>query len=108
MGLNFIYKYQQNQPHNWIKVIQNILSILASQVIGIIIVIYIVLVKRKLVVLIHIGYFSLFTYLIGILNLALQSPRPYWYDSRIENWDRLCPMTFGNPSGHAYAMIMLY
>lgn len=108
MGLNFIYKYQQSQSQEWIIVIQNILSILASQIIGIIIVIYLVLVKRKLTAIIHIGYFSLFTYLIGILNLAFQSPRPYWYDTRIQNWDKLCPMSFGNPSGHSYAMIMLY
>lgn len=108
MGLNFVYNYQQSQPQEWIRVIQNIISILGSQVVTALILIYVLANKRKLQLLTHLATFVWGTYFIGILSQSIQQSRPHWFDTRIQNWDKLCPMTFGSPSGHAYAIIMLY
>lgn len=70
--------------------------------------IYLLVSKRKLQVLIHLICFVWGTYFIGLLSQSIQQSRPHWFDIRIQNYDKLCPMTFGNPSGHSYAIIMLY
>ena len=58
--------------------------------------------------MVHLSYFLLATYVIAILKQTFQQSRPIWYDSRIQNWEWFCPKDFGNPSGHSFAVIMLY
>lgn len=75
---------QHTVPHGWIVVIQNLLSLLCEiPVIGAILVIYYIVVKRKLLLLVHLSYFLFSIYIIALLKQAFQQSRPYWYDSRI-------------------------
>lgn len=84
LGVNFIYNMQHTVPHGWIVVIQNLLSLLCEiPVIGAILVIYYIVVKRKLLLLVHLSYFLFSIYIIALLKQAFQQSRPYWYDSRI-------------------------
>jgi membrane-associated phospholipid phosphatase len=41
-----------------------------------------------------------------LFKLALQSPRPYWYDPRVVAWS--AEATFGVPSGHAQHAVILW
>lgn len=66
------------------------------------------LVNRKLLLIVHLSYFIFATYIIALLKQAFQQSRPIWYDSRIENWEWFCPKDFGNPSGHSFAVALLY
>jgi undecaprenyl-diphosphatase len=65
-------------------------------------------VNRKLLLIVHLSYFLFATYIIALLKQSFQQSRPIWYDSRISNWEWFCPKDFGNPSGHSFAVIMLY
>jgi undecaprenyl-diphosphatase len=109
MGLNFIYKYQQSVPYSYYHTIQNALSTFAHPaLIGAVLVIYYIVVNRKLLLIVHVSYFIFATYIIAILKQAFQQSRPIWYDSKINNWEWFCWKDFGNPSGHSFAVILLY
>lgn len=84
LGVNFIYDMQHHIPHGWVVVIQNIISLLCEVfVIGGILVIYYIVVKRKLLLLVHLSYFLFAIYIIALLKQAFQQSRPIWYDERI-------------------------
>lgn len=86
-GINFIYNYQHSQPYGWIQVIENLFSLLCEPVaIGVILVIYYIIVNRKLLLIVHLSYFLFTTYIIALLKQSFQQSRPIWYDSRISNW----------------------
>ena len=86
-GINFIYDYQNHQPYSWIHVIQNIFSLLCNPIgIGVILIIYYIVVNRKLLLIVHLSYFLFATYIIALLKQSFQQSRPIWYDSRISNW----------------------
>ena len=86
-GLNFIYKYQHAQPYSWIHIIQNFFSLLCNPMgVGAVLVIYYIVVNRKLLLIVHLSYFLFATYIIALLKQAFQQSRPIWYDSRISNW----------------------
>lgn len=107
-GLSFVYYYQQNQPQEAIKVIQNIISLICSFIIsGIIIALYFVFKKRRLLVFVHMSYFFLGTYLVAIIRQSLQQPTPFWFDQRIFVWEWFCNGTSANPSGHCFTSVML-
>lgn len=108
-GLNFIYAYQSLQPAPAIHIIQNLISLLCNPIgVGVTMGLYYIITNRKLLVIVHLSYFLFSTYIIAILKQAFQQSRPIWYDSRIQNWEWFCPTDFGNPSGHSFAVIMLY
>lgn len=108
-GINFIYDYQKAQNYSVIHVIQNLFSLLCNPIgIGVILFIYYIIVNRKLLLIVHLSYFLFATFIIALLKLAFQQSRPIWYDSRIYNWEWFCPKDFGNPSGHSFAVILLY
>lgn len=86
-GINFIYDYQTHQPYSWIHVIQNLFSLLCNPIgIGVILIIYYIVVNRKLLLIVHLSYFLFATYIIALLKQSFQQSRPIWYDSRISNW----------------------
>lgn len=86
-GINFIYNYQNQQPSQALHVIQNLVSLLCNPIpIGVILLLYYIIVNRKLLLIVHISYFLFATYVIAILKQAFQQSRPVWYDSRISNW----------------------
>lgn len=108
-GVNFIYTYQHSQPYGWIQVIQNIFSLFCEPFsVAIVLLIYYIVVNRKLLLIVHLSYFLFATYIIALLKQSFQQSRPIWYDSRISNWEWFCPKDFGNPSGHSFAVILLY
>lgn len=109
MGINFIYDYQHKQPYNAFHVIQNLFSLLCSPIgVGTVLVVYYIIVNRKLLLIVHLSYFLFATYIIALLKQSFQQSRPIWYDSRVSNWEWFCPKDFGNPSGHSFAVILLY
>ena len=72
-GLNWIYAYQQAQPYEAVKVIYNIIAFYSGVVgVGITIATYVVLVKRKLKILVHIAYLMYCTYLMALLKQSFQ------------------------------------
>ena len=108
-GINFIYDYQHSMPYSWIHVVQNFFSLLCNPLgVGAVLIIYYIVVNRKLLLMVHISYFIFATYIIALLKQAFQQSRPIWYDARISNWEWFCPKDFGNPSGHSFAVILLY
>lgn len=108
-GINFIYNYQNAQPYGIIQKIQNFFSLLCNPMgVGAVLVIYYIIVNRKLMLIVHLSFFLFTTYIIALLKQAFQQSRPIWYDDRIKNWEWFCPKDFGNPSGHSFAVILLY
>lgn len=108
-GINFISSYQASQPWPAIRVIQNLFSLICNPIgVGVVLGVYYIVVNRKLLLIVHVSYFLFATYIIAILKQAFQQSRPIWYDSRISNWEWFCPKDFGNPSGHSFAVILLY
>lgn len=86
-GVNFIYKYQHAQPYGVIQKIQNFFSLLCNPIgVGAVLIIYYIVVNRKLLLIVHVSYFIFATYVIALLKQAFQQSRPIWYDSRISNW----------------------
>lgn len=86
-GINFIYSYQTAQPYGFLHVIQNLFSLLCNPIgIGAIVLVYYMLVNRKLMLIVHLSYFLFSVYIIALLKQAFQQSRPIWYDSRIQNW----------------------
>lgn len=86
-GINFIYDYQTHQPYSALHVIQNLFSLLCNPIgIGVILIIYYIVVNRKLLLIVHLSYFLFATYIIALLKQSFQQSRPIWYDSRISNW----------------------
>lgn len=108
-GINFIYAYQHIQNYGWIHVIQNIFSLFCQPFfVGIVLIVYYIIVNRKLLLIVHLSYFLFATYIIALLKQSFQQSRPIWYESKINNWEWFCPKDFGNPSGHSFAVILLY
>lgn len=108
-GINFIYSYQTAQPFSFLHQLQNFFSLLCNPLgIGVIALVYYILVNRKLMLIVHLSYFLFATYIIALLKQAFQQSRPIWYDYHIQNWEWFCPKDFGNPSGHSFAVMMLY
>lgn len=108
-GVNFIYNYQKAIPSKAFRIVQIIFTVMCEPFfIGIILLIYLIVVNRKLLLIVHISYFLFATYIIGLLKQAFQQSRPIWYDSRIQFLDWICPKDFGSPSGHSFAVILLY
>lgn len=66
------------------------------------------LVNRKLLLIVHLSYFLFCIYIIALLKQAFQQSRPIWYDRHIQLWGWFCPKDFGNPSGHSFAVMLLY
>lgn len=86
-GINFIYKYQNAQPYGYIQKIQNFFSLLCNPIgVGAVLVIYYIVVNRKLLLIVHLSFFLFTTYIIALLKQAFQQSRPIWYDDRIKNW----------------------
>jgi hypothetical protein len=86
-GINFIYNYQQSMPYSWLHKLQNFFSLWCNPLgIGVVLIIYYIVVNRKLLLIVHISYFIFATYVIALLKQAFQQSRPIWYDSRISNW----------------------
>lgn len=87
LGINFIYNYQHSMPYSWLHKLQNFFSLWCSPIgIGVVLIIYYIVVNRKLLLIVHISYFIFATYVIALLKQAFQQSRPIWYDSRISNW----------------------
>jgi hypothetical protein len=108
-GLNFIYNYQQSQAPLFFKVIQNLISLIChSYVVAVILVLYYILSKRKLMILVHLIYYFYATFLIALIVQNLQQSRPIWYDIRIKNLEWFCLTSFGNPSGHTFTVSILF
>lgn len=70
--------------------------------------VYYVFTKRKLLFIVHLTMFLFGIYHLGVINMAIQETRPFWFDLRIYEWDWVCAEVFGNPSGHVYAAVFLY
>ena len=47
-------------------------------------------------------------YYMTILKLIYMESRPFWTTSQISMFEWFCPLSFGNPSGHSFAVIVLY
>ena len=83
-GINFIYGYQKAQPYSIIQFIENLFSLMCNPIgVGAVLLIYYILVNRKLLLIVHLSYFLFATYIIALLKQAFQQSRPIWYDSRI-------------------------
>lgn len=108
-GINFIYDYQQAQPYGFVQFVMNVFSLFCNpRGVGAVLLLYYIVVNRKLLLIVHLSYFLFATYIIALLKQAFQQSRPIWYDARIENWEWFCPKDFGNPSGHSFAVILLF
>ena len=89
--------------------IQNVFSLFCNPIgVGAFILIYYLIVKRKLLLIVFLSYFLFLTYMIALLKQAFQQSRPIWHDSNIKNWEWFCPKDFGNPSGHSFASALLF
>lgn len=76
--------------------------------IGAVMVVYYIVVNRKLLLIVHLSYFLLANYVLSLLKQSFQQSRPIWVNDQIEKWEWFCPKDFGNPSGHSFAVVMLY
>lgn len=84
-GLNFIYSYQNAQPQEGVRAIQNLISYLSHPIlVAVVIIVYFLISKRRLLVIVHLLYYFFFTYLEAILVEGIQQTRPFWYDTRIK------------------------
>ena len=83
-GMNFIHDYQQAQPYPFIIVIQNLFSFLCNERgYGLVFLIFYLIVKRKLLMLIHISFFLVVLHLMGILKQTFQEQRPITVNEKI-------------------------
>lgn len=109
LGLNFIYNYQSAFPQMWIQNFYNVVSYTSFPTgVAVVILLHYVLVKRKLMLIVHLIYYFYCTYIIAILVQSYQQSRPIWYDIRIKNWDWNCGQTYANPSGHSFSVVVLF
>lgn len=109
MGLNILYKYQQIPAKDSFKVFNNSISTMISSFLFVTyILIYLLLSKRKLLILTHISFIIICEYITSILKQTIQQPRPFWYNDKILNFQSDCPKDFGNPSGHILRFIVLF
>lgn len=107
MGLNLQYKYQQSSSAQALQLIFNYFSILLGPiVIYILLFLYILFTKRKLIVLTHITFLFIATFITSILSQNLQHPSPFWYNSKIQKWAWKCTTAFANPSTHIVMFIL--
>lgn len=84
LGINFIYGYQTSQPYNFLHFIQNVFSLLCNPIgVGTILVVYYIMVKRKLLLLVHLSYFFICLYVMALLKQSFQQSRPIWVNSKI-------------------------
>ena len=108
-GLTFIYDYQTSQSEEGFRVIHNLISLPSQPIfVGVFIIIYFLLSKRRLLVASHLVYYIFCTYIIAVLVQGIQQIRPNWYDTRIKMLEWGCLTNYANPSGHCYSVVVLY
>lgn len=79
LGINFIYEYQKLQPYGILHIIQNLFSFMCNPYgIGAVMVVYYILVNRKLLLIVHLSYFLLANYVLSLLKQSFQQSRPIW------------------------------
>lgn len=87
LGINFIYEYQKYQPYSLLHIVQNLFSFMCNPIgVGTVLVVYYILVNRKLLLIVHLSYFLLANYLLSLLKQSFQQSRPIWVNSEIEKW----------------------
>lgn len=84
LGLNFIYDYQKNQPYTFLHFLQNLISLVCNPIgISAVLIVYYIGNNRKLLLLVHLSYFFLATYLMALLKQSFQQSRPIWVNPQI-------------------------
>lgn len=79
LGINFIYGYQQSQPYGFLHFVQNVISLMCNPIgIGAVLVVYYIAINRKLLLIVHLSYFFLATYMMALLKQSFQQSRPIW------------------------------
>ena len=107
-SLNFIISLQM-YSNIFLDVFMNLISLLANThfILALLVIVY-TFFKRKLAVLVYISYFLLNAYMVNILKIGYQEPRPFWTASEIKKLEWGCPSKYGNPSGHSWMVILIY
>ena len=79
LGINFIYDYKQSQPYGFLHFVQNAISLMCNPIgIGAVLVVYYIAINRKLLLIVHLSYFFLATYMMALLKQSFQQSRPIW------------------------------
>ena len=72
-GINWVYSYQQAQQSQFVIVVYNLFSICSGPLgVGVCVGFYLVFVKRKLKLFVHIAYFMYCTHLMALFKQATQ------------------------------------
>jgi len=74
----------------------------------VVLVLYLVLVKNRIKVIVHLIFLTGALYYMTVLKQILEEGRPFWTTSKIQQLEWFCPLSFGNPSGHSCVVFVLY
>ncbi len=108
-SLGFQHSMQQGMDSSFLRFFLNIIANFVNPniVAGLLIVLY-AMITEKLAVLNFLFYFTLITFLNSVLKALFADPRPFWVDTQVDEWEWVCYMEYGNPSGHAFLSPLLY
>ena len=108
MGVNQIYNMQSYRS-GFLNFLENILSLFGNTIaVVIILAVYVFFVKERIKTVVHIIFLTGVLYYMTILKQIFEEARPFWTTSQIKQLEWLCPLSFGNPSGHSFVVIVLY
>ncbi len=108
-GVNFIYNYQTAIPSEVYQVFNNLVTnFCGTQGIGVVLVLLFLIPKRQLRTLVHASFFLIGIEIVAIMKQQIQESRPIWFSDLIQRYEWFCPKDFGNPSGHSFAVFMMY
>ena len=108
MGVNEIYNMQSYRS-GFLNFLENIFSLFGNTIIVVLILAaYVFFVKERVKTVVHVIFLTGVLYYMTILKQIFEESRPFWTTSQIKHLEWLCPLSFGNPSGHSFVVIVLY
>ena len=70
--------------------------------------VYLAVVKERVRTIVHLIFLTGALYYMTILKQIFEESRPFWTSNQIQQLEWLCPLSFGNPSGHSFVAVVLY